>query len=1098
MAPASSLAPAQSISLLTQRLYDADSDIRYMSLNDLKAILDGTTCAFLAHDFSQCAKIVDGFLHTLGDTNGEVQNLTIKCLGSFVLRTDPKILSPLVHKITELTTENSVDNSIPALAVRAVVVALPRPTPFTARTQAVVDGYGAISKVLIPRLVGYTVIPHGDKNRAALPRGLLEGDLEKGSDSHFIDVLTEIAKCFGPMLQADEVQALQDITLQLLESERSGSIMKKKSVVALATLARYFSDPLLSSLISHIIENLRNVHLLSADRKLYVTTLGALARAVPLKFGPYLKTLAPFILSALSQTELDAQTESAAESEEGSVEFDDMREAALAALESFISSCPSDMYRFSDEYIDAALRFLHYDPNIAMFEDEAEDEEEEEANADFDIDEDFEEDEGADDEDDLSWKVRRGAAKTLFTIVSVRSAELLENADKYDRIATALVERLSEREDSVRVEILSTMSVLIRKTGETENHTDAELANGLEKSLKLKSQTKKRRRGDSDASMSDAARSGRYTGSTSPEAYTPPYTGPPAYLAKIEHKVLAGIIKLLKTSTVPSKQASVTVVKDLVVAQGGGLGERLDDVLTAVIDLLDVHGADARSTVTAFVGASGSATATSLQTEALHLISEIAKTHSSSSLLPHTPKLIPAVIKVAHGKSPKLSCDGLATMEQLIKALTPPRSASTGNASSKHLLQLYAVIADLAQSRMADLSVRRQALQVIGTLLGRTYGPNGAKLMPSKERAEALELLYDSARNETARHAAIKAIDVVAALAPSKFEFDPFWFSKVVLELGAQLRKADRALRGSSLKTLQTLTYVQPNICKLDQTTCKQLIDMLLPLLSTEDLHLLGPALLILSALVEHSPENVINDEFNKQICQLLLGNAAGQVLNQLTELTTTIGKRGVGQPVMTMLLRDVGINGSPTVVGKAIGSLLTAGGSSVGVTIDDFLNELKHTTDTRRQSLALSTLGEVGQRSGGNRKLSPDLFMSYFKADSGEVSLAAAVALGRASTGNGNIETYVPAILERVKARPEEQYLALHSIREVLTGHNMLGLGLGPFTNSLWQTAMTASHSEDSRTIGAECVASLTMLDPTKYLPALHVCSLGPNFSGY
>lgn len=1080
--------PAQSVAVLTPRLWDADPDIRYMSLNDLKSIFDGTQAAFLGHDYMQCAKIVDGFLHTLVDTNGEVQNLTIKCLGSFVLKTDPKILSPLVHKLSDLTIENTIDSSIPALAVRAVVVALPRPTPFTARTQAVSDAYATISKVLIPRLVGYIVVPQGDKQRPAPPKGLLEEDLEKGTDSNFIDVLTEIAKCFGPMLQSQEIQALQEITLQLLESERTSSIMKKKAVVALATLAHYFSDTLLSSTVSHFIESMSKVYLTTSNRKLYVTVLGAMARAIPQKMGPYLKTVAPFVFSALSQEELDAQIEAAAGDDYKDTEIDDMREAALASLDNFLSSCTSDMVRFSDDSISATLRFLRYDPNVAIFGEDEEDDDADDVDSDFDADEDFEEEGGADDENELSWKVRRGAAKALHTIISVRSSGLLDNAEKYDRIAGALIERMKEREDSVRLEILSALSLIIRKTGEAELQSDAELANGLERSLKIQSLTKKRRRGDSDVSMSDSMKAGRYTGSASPEAHSPPRMGPPASLAKVGPEILQGALKLLKTSTIATKQASIIVVKDLVVAQGGGIADQLANVFGALIELLEAQGADTRSTATLFAGNSGSVSATTLQAEALQLTAEIAKTHSSSTLVSHISKLVPAVAKLARNQNPKVSCEALLAIEQLVKAITPPRSASTSSTSSKQLLQLYAVTAELVQSRSVDLAVRRQALHVLGTLLGRTFGSNGAKLIPQKERAEALELLYESSRNETSRYAAIKAIDAVAELAPTKAEFEAAWFGKVVLELGSQLRKADRALRGSSLKTLRTLTSIQANVRKLEKTACSQLVHLLLPLLSIEDLHLLGPALLILAALVEYSPNNIVDEEFNKQICQLLLGSAAGQVLRQLLELTTTIGERKAGQPLMNMLLRDVGINGGPAVVGKVIGSLLVAGGSSVGVKVDDFLNELKQAKDARRKCLALSILGEVGHRSGDSGQLSPDLFISHFKNDSSDVSLAAAVALGRVSASNGNVQSYVPMILERAQNHPEEQYLVLHSIKEILVDHHSLKSNLGPFTNPLWQMATAASQNDENRTIAAECLSSLTILDPTDFLPKLQV----------
>ena len=69
---------SQSVSALLPKLQDADSDFRYMSLNDLFNILSVGHQGFLQNDYATCAKTVDGLLKTLDDQNGEVQNLAIK------------------------------------------------------------------------------------------------------------------------------------------------------------------------------------------------------------------------------------------------------------------------------------------------------------------------------------------------------------------------------------------------------------------------------------------------------------------------------------------------------------------------------------------------------------------------------------------------------------------------------------------------------------------------------------------------------------------------------------------------------------------------------------------------------------------------------------------------------------------------------------------------------------------------------------------------------------------------------------------------------------------------------------------------------------
>jgi cullin-associated NEDD8-dissociated protein 1 len=105
-----------------------------------------------------------------------------------------------------------VDNSIPAMALRTVVITLPRPVPGVAATKEVSSAYDAISRVLVPRLVGKILIPTPTNKLAGLPAvppGML--DLESGADidPEAVDVLIEVIRCFGPLLQPREVEAFQ-------------------------------------------------------------------------------------------------------------------------------------------------------------------------------------------------------------------------------------------------------------------------------------------------------------------------------------------------------------------------------------------------------------------------------------------------------------------------------------------------------------------------------------------------------------------------------------------------------------------------------------------------------------------------------------------------------------------------------------------------------------------------------------------------------------------------------------------------------------------------------------------------------------------------
>ena len=1073
---------SHNVASLLPKLHNADSDIRFMSLNDLNQILTIGGPTFLSHDYATCARVVEGLLLTLNDSNGDVQNMAIKCLGPFVNRAPDSILCPLFDKVSNLSTSNTVDNSVPALATRAIVVALPRPIAGVPRNEKVDQAYSAVSRALIPRLVGHIVMPLPQgKTLPPPPKGMIATEIESGSDSNALDLLIEVARCFGAMLQDAEVEALQQVTMQVLENPRCGSVMKKKAVSALSALAPHFSDMLLSAFVSHSIESLRQPHLIPAQRRLYLTIYGSIARTIPRKFGPYLKTLAPFVLAPLSLDELQQQEDAAAEDDGArDPQVEEVREASLIALDAFIASCPEDMESYSAEVVEATLRFLKYDPNYAADDDDDDDMDEvqEDEDDDFDNDDDFEEETGFDDEDDVSWKVRRCAAKLIHTMIATRNrGDLLESGTLYDRMAPALITRFQEREESVRLEVLSTLAFLIKKTGESVTGTSilrrASSTTGAPPSF-----SRKRRRGSSGVISNassirhELAMANGYASPTSP----PPLTGPQASLAKINPDIVKGASKLLKASTVPTKHAAICLLTVLVTAQRGGLDDRADSIIDPVLDAIKSTGGT--------VGGS-SVTANTLRIEILKLLRVIAETHSSRLVDPYLAKIIPSLIAVSKEKFSKVASEAFDTIEVYIKAITPPRTAGTKAQNAQYLQQLYDVICDRIQSSDTDTEVRQKAVHALGLLVGRTSGPQGSALLSQESRFVGLQLIADRLKNELTRLASVRAVDTAAYLATSKTEFKPEWVREVSLELGAQLRKSSRTLRGSSLSALRRVATNAACRDNLDDATVKSIISFLLPLILVDkDLHLIGPALIILGTFANDRPQLVLDAEVIQAYCFVTKMDISGAALDALLESVEIIGKKGAGKGLMHSLLAEVGVNGNPELVGQVIGTLLVAGGSSVGVKLDDFTNELETANDEKRKCLALYVLAEAGLRMRSSFPLDADTFTAYFSSPSDKVPLAAAVALGR--TAAGDVPKFLPKILSLMGKG--KQYLLLHSVKELLQ-HSNAEAELVEYTKPLWDQIIAASQLEDNKVVGAECMGRLATIDPAAYLPQLQVC---------
>lgn len=1011
-------------------------------------------------------------------------------LAPLVTKIPHAILSPLIERLSTLTTENSVDNSIPAMALRTVVITLPRPVAGVPPTVEVEESYSAISRVLIPRLVGRLVVSKaaGLAKVPPPPPGMLDLDSKLGVDIEAVDVLIEVVRCFGPMLKPPEVEALQSILVSILQTNKASSAVKKRTVVAVSILAMYLADDELGHFTSQLIEFLRNPHLTPVQRRLYITILGSMARSIPARFGPYLRTLAPFVLTALSEQELTEQLEAASENGEPDPDTNDVREAALVALEGFLASCGSEMRVYTDETIAAASRYLKYDPNYNDDDDEEmggthSDDGEMDG---FDEDDDFEADAGFDDDDDdASWKVRRCAAKTLYTLISTRgSGDLLEDGTLYSQVAPVLVQRFIEREENVRLEIIATMASLVRKTGEgmlIDFSTD-EAADFITRAP----QGRKRRRESSITAFDTKALLSMSAGLTSPTAEAPPPLGPRADLSRLSPAIIKAATKLLKGSPVSTRQAITNLLDDMISVQPGGLSDYFAQIVDLIMDAIKPSGV-AGSTGLVTHGGAASATIHTLRIAALRLIGDIAKTHSSSVLQPFLPNIVPGVVSAVHDKNHKIASEAIGTVEQLLKALTPPRSRSMDRVYQTDLQKLYEVVVDRVSATDADSEVRQRAIHALGMLLARTASPEGASLLSKADRTTALNLLNDRLKNETTRLAAVRAIDAIATLTTTTDQLQPQWIREVSLELSAQFRKSNRSLRGASLSALKNLILASSVRSALDAATVKGLVSALLPLLETVDLHLLGPALIVLAALTSTEPKIVVTNQLNVALCGLLTGALGGAVLEAVLTLVTNIGRNGVGQELMVGLLNDVSINGDPAVVGKVIGTLLVYGGSSVGVTVDSFMGELHNPkSEDAKRCLALAVLGEAGLRLGAKSPLKPATFTAQFKSESDKVRLAAAVALGR--SGAGNIPVYLPEILSTMDQGSNTQYLLLHSIKEILQQAGNNSADISHYAKAIWDRLLIAAQAEDNKAVGAECIGRLAIIDPKTYMTQLQV----------
>lgn len=233
---------------------------------------------------------------------GEDIQLTGHCdssLGPLSLRLPTDGLPPLLEKLTSLTASETIDTSVPNAALRVILETLPHPQIGQAASQNVLSAYSAISKILIPRLTGAT--PSASQRRGSVVRGMLEKHPSNGFSSDALDVLIKLVGSFGPLLQEQELAALQVSVMAILQDATAGTVVTKRALSAIAALVLHFSDNQLNAFVNSLAETLSSSSITIVHRKHLIALIGVMARSAPAKIGPHVGTLVPFVFAALGE-----------------------------------------------------------------------------------------------------------------------------------------------------------------------------------------------------------------------------------------------------------------------------------------------------------------------------------------------------------------------------------------------------------------------------------------------------------------------------------------------------------------------------------------------------------------------------------------------------------------------------------------------------------------------------------------------------------------------------------------------------------------------------------------------------------------------------
>ncbi|CED83922.1 TATA-binding protein-interacting protein [Phaffia rhodozyma] len=1015
---------------LLEKANSDDPDLRFMALNDL--ISEASSPSFSVDEATE-TKLNEMVLKSMEDSNGEVKNAGVRAFAEI----SPKLRkAQLARVIDRLITMSSGAQSGKGEDLRDVAsLALKTMT----------------NNITSESPIAFTVIEK-------LPLKLLEqldsALLPPQQTLETLDTLSDLFIKFRPLiitqieLQRESLRVLQGLLLS------GRPAVKKKAIVTLGSLVPASTPAIFSSLTESLTNTLSSASSNSESEEViraYIQLVGTLARSSPQKTGGILKDVMGVILQSC---ELEN-----GEEEDGREED---REAGLTTLESLILQCPKEIIPFTSSIADLAIRLISYDPNYAGADDEDDDEDMDDEEDDEDEDDEIEDD--YDDDDDITWKTRRGAAKVLGALISTRS-EILSSL--YQDVLPVLITRISEREESVRLEIFGIISTLLRQTHVLGKGAPAStITKEIEEDGGMSPGTLKRKR---------AMRDDR--GRKEDEDMIDAEDTPVEILVPQVNSLVKNVAKQLGTKSLITKQAGFTLLRELVTVLRGGLEAQAAVIFTRVSETLAITGSPL------------------LSIETLSFLAQFFATHTLKVYQSSLPQLVKQIVVLTRDKSQKVSAEALVVSSELAKSLQSVSDGPLPVGLSVIIEQLYKASEAVLESNMADFEMRVKALNTLADLL--CY--EGDVLEAHYEAS--LGLVKTSIEKESLRLEAIKSAGRVARSGLCSGNIFESWLGEVLEIVSGLIRKGGRAIKIESFKTLQAVTNRLGG--SAPDTSITNLIENMKPFIMETDLTYLPAVLDLLVVLlsISSSAKSTVEQTLLSQIISLVQSpSISGSSLEALLSFFTALIEvdQNLTEKVVPELVRiSVGSSsaGAVQVGAQCVGAVVSASGRDPkGIVLQFAQNISSNTSSESAVVVSLLSLGEIGRAT--DLSAYSDVFkrvLELFNASTPEIRNSAAFAAGCFAVGASQ---YLQPILSKVETSSDksDRLLSLQALREAI--FHSSNLQLENLADSLWEPLFEDSENqaEESRIVNASCIGKLTTSNPAKYLPLLEAQIQSPS----
>jgi len=1031
---------SNTVSGLLTKMTNEDNDIRFMAINDLLNELDKYPKVCLASGTEK--EMVKSLLNSLTDKNSEVQNITAKCLGKVTknLSSDQQI-KVATHLCSLLTSDTEENRDIAGISLKMIIAELPVNSSVSS----------CIINHIVPRLL----------NQLSDERRMIQLDT--------LDILSDLLSKFGYAFlneSTDTLESIQNTLKALLNNSRLA--VRKRANNAIGNLATILPNNMFDDMILFIINELNKTSDIDYLKTL-ISCIGTLCRSNSAFFEPHISTLFPYLFK-------HAKNEDA-----------ELSETCIKTLEILSLRCPVQITEKLNDIVNLSNELIKYDPNYVEENDidssnymEDDNDEENEFYDEMDSGDEFDDLSELEysDDDDVNWKVRCASSKLIATLIQTKPESL---PMYYNEIAPILINRLKEREDSVYVEILNTLIILVKKTNAISSYevskNDMELQNN-----------------------------------------------PKEQLYNLVDTICKTLSKQIITKSITSRQIIYELLNEMLRAKCN-LTDYLDSFISSIEQIF---------VTPQLIGSGRNLISSNLKLEALSFIKELFNSHSPDDLSKYYETLIDILEKSANDSFYKIVCESFVILSKLIEFLRPITYnegtktydiSTVDESNSGYFTSIYKIIMDHLSISDSDKEVKENCISCMGVLLSNV----GDQISVDELNNKALPIILERLRNELTRIVTLKSLNkiinspllVIDNEQARGINLTPI-ISDTIIESTNLLHQSQRQYRIVSLRYLESVMkkYKDKLAYDLYHLVMTEVMHIFTNIES--DLHILPDSLNCLTSIIENCNRVYIenNETIKEVICNII-------------KLNSNFVDSGHGQEALLNCVRAISSADNPEENRKFYSKLITNISNNklndekmtkqsysvlatcIAVICVNNINECPDLTENfvkcindssskdNMVYLSLLCLGEIGSKI--------DLYNYYkdvhiniyniFSSDNEERKHAAAFALGNITLGN--IKVYVPYMVDCINNDKENKRFVLLALKETINKYiksDELKSGQEfPYIQEIWNLLFNLCEDateNNVKSIIAECIGKFSLSSPALLLPDLQKRVISTNNS--